>query len=94
MPRWTAFWLRSWAKWVGDDVIDIEEIRALVRPDGSDFELLGFDGGTVRLSLVMEDASCAECVLPRPMLEEIALGILRRTAPDVRQVHIDDPREA
>ena len=75
-------------------MIDIEEIRALVRPDGSDFELVAYDGNTVRLSLVIDDASCAECVMPRPILEEISLGILRRTSPDLRQVVIDDPREA
>jgi NifU-like domain len=74
-------------------VIDIEEIRALVRPDGSDFKLVAVEGDKVHLSLLIDDASCAECVMPRPILEEIALGILRRSAPDVRQVVIDDPRE-
>jgi NifU-like domain len=74
-------------------VIDIEEIRALVRPDGSDFKVVAVEGDTVHLSLLIDDASCAECVMPRPILEEIALSILRRSSPDVRQVVIDDPRE-
>lgn len=74
-------------------MIDIEEVRALVRPDGSDFELVGVDGGTVHLALLVEDASCAECVMPKPILEEMALGILRRSSPDVSTVVIDDPRE-
>jgi hypothetical protein len=75
-------------------LIDIEEVRALVRPDGSDFELVEVDGGTVRLALLVEDASCAECVMPKPILEEMALGILSRSAPEVKSVIIDDPREA
>ncbi|MCU1460058.1 MAG: NifU family protein [Acidimicrobiales bacterium] len=74
-------------------MIDIEEVRALVRPDGSDFEVVGVDGGTLRLALKVEDASCAECVMPRPVLEEMALAILRRSAPEVQRVVIDDPRE-
>jgi len=73
-------------------MIDIEEIRALVQPDGSDFELVAVDDGTVHLRLLVEDASCAECVMPKPILEEMALGILRRSSPGVTQVVIADPR--
>ena len=42
--------------------------------------------------LLVEDASCAECVMPKPILEEMALGILRRSSPGVTQVVIADPR--
>jgi Fe-S cluster biogenesis protein NfuA len=75
-------------------LIDIEEIRALVQPDGSDFELVKVEGDTVHLRLLVEDATCAECVMPKPILEEMAVGILRRSSPEVTRVEIDDPREA
>jgi hypothetical protein len=72
----------------------IAELRDLVRADGSDFAVSGIEGGTLHLRLVIEDASCADCVMPRPFLEAVALDIVRRTAPAVDRVTIDDPREA
>jgi hypothetical protein len=53
----------------------LEEARAIVRPDGSDFELLSIDtGDTVLLGLRLDGASCPECVLPRDYLESLVLA--------------------
>jgi len=68
-------------------------VRALVREDGSDLRLLGIDAdGTVRLQLDIEDASCADCVMPREVLEQVAQRMLGRALPEVRRVEIVDPR--
>ena len=58
-------------------------------------QLVSLDGpaGTVSLRLVLEGASCEECVMPRDFLEQIALDILRRSTSGVSSVSIDDPRE-
>jgi hypothetical protein len=73
----------------------LEGVRALVREDGSDLHLLGVDGdGTVRLRLDIEDASCADCVMPREVLEQVAQRLLSTAAPSVRRVQIVDPRLA
>jgi hypothetical protein len=72
----------------------LEELRTLVASDGADFEALDFDptAGTIRLRLLIPDAHCAECVMPRATLESVAAG---RLAPyGVHTVVIDDPREA
>jgi Fe-S cluster biogenesis protein NfuA len=73
----------------------VEDVAELVRPDGGDLELASFDAesGSVTLRLILEGANCAECVLPRPMLEEVAVGVLRRAAPAVTSLTIEDPRE-
>ena len=73
----------------------LDEVRSLVQADGGDMELVALDGstGTVSLRLVLEGASCEECVMPRDFLEQIALDVLRRTASGVSSVSIDDPRE-
>jgi len=47
----------------------------------------------VRLRLVLEGAECRECVLPRPMLEQIVTDALRTVVPDAGTVSISDPRE-
>jgi Fe-S cluster biogenesis protein NfuA len=71
----------------------LDEVRALVQADGGDMELVGLDADTVRLRLVLEGASCEECVMPRDFLEQIALDVLKRNVSGVAAVSIDDPRE-
>ena len=71
----------------------LDELRGLVTADGGDMTLVGVDGSTIRLQLVVEDAHCVECVMPRPFLEQVALDIFRRNGVDTDTVAIDDPRE-
>ena len=73
----------------------LEGVRSLVQADGGDIQLVSLDPATstVNLRLVVEGASCQECILPRPMLEDIAAGIIRRSLPELRTLSIDDPRE-
>ena len=74
----------------------VEDVRTLLQADGGDIELVGVDEptGRVDLRLILDTAECAECVLPRDMLERIGLDIIRKAAPDVATLHISDPREA
>jgi hypothetical protein len=69
------------------------ELRSLVEPDGADFDLVAYDAGAGRLHLrlVIPDAQCAECVMPRAALESVAAARLANHG--VRTVVIDDPRE-
>jgi hypothetical protein len=71
----------------------LDELRGLVQADGGDFMLLGVDGEVVSLQLVLEGANCVECVMPRELLEQIALDIFRRGGVAADAVSIDDPRE-
>ena len=72
----------------------LAELRTLVASDGADFELIRFDpvAGVLHLRLVIPDAQCAECVMPRAALESIATA--RLAGNGLRTVVIDDPREA
>jgi hypothetical protein len=72
----------------------IEEVRGLVQADGGDLLLTGVADGTVELRLVLEDAHCVECVMPKGFLEQVALDVLRRRGATVAAVRIADPREA
>ncbi len=69
-------------------------VREVLQSDGGDIELVGVEGDTARLRLVLESAGCAECVLPRPLLETIALQMMQPLVPGLSAVAIDDPREA
>ncbi len=71
----------------------LDEIRDLVRADGGDMLLASVDGDTIALRLVVEGASCVECVMPREFLEQVALDVFRRGGVAVDAVTVDDPRE-
>ncbi len=73
----------------------LEEVRSLVQADGGDMELVAVDeqGGRVSLRLILEGVECHECVMPRPLLEDIAANMLRRGVPEVTAVTVSDPRE-
>jgi hypothetical protein len=47
-------------------------LREFLQADGADVELAGIEGGTLRFNLLLADARCAECVVPRPLLEAAA----------------------
>jgi hypothetical protein len=66
---------------------DISPVRDLIQLDGGDIEVLADDGSSVHLRLLLEDAECAECVMPRGVLEEVSSKLLGVA------VKIDDPRE-
>jgi hypothetical protein len=69
-------------------------VRELLQPDGADIELVGVDGGTVRLRLSLENAECTDtCVMPRPMIEMLALQLMQPLVPGLTAVVVDDPRE-
>ena len=71
----------------------LDEARQLVQADGGDMQLVSTDDGTVSLKLILEGASCVECVMPREFLEQIVLDMLMRAGHGVTAVAIEDPRE-
>jgi hypothetical protein len=73
----------------------LDEIAGWLGPDGGRVVTTGWDeaSATLALRLELDSVECAECVVPRPMLDALLLGALRRHAPAVRAVTVDDPRE-
>jgi hypothetical protein len=71
----------------------LEEARQLVQADGGDLQVDSTDDTTVSLRLILEGASCVECVMPREFLEQIVLDMLTRAGHVVSVVAIKDPRE-
>lgn len=69
-------------------------VRELVAADGGDIVVASTSDDAVRLTLVLETAACAECVMPRSFLETVALDMMRPVLPELRAVVVDDPREA
>ena len=72
----------------GSPVIDLSPARDLLRADGADLELISEQPDGITVRLVLESAACAECVLPAPMLEQVASHLLGT------RVRVEDPRSA
>jgi Fe-S cluster biogenesis protein NfuA len=75
--------------------IDIGPLRALVAADGADLEVDEVDrlAGTVRLRLILPDASCSTCLMPSDVLATIAFERLAPSLPGLRSVVVLDPRD-
>ena len=71
----------------------LDELHGLVQADGADMVLTSVDGGTLVLRLVVENAHCVECVMPRAFLEQVALDVFQRAGVAADAVVVDDPRE-
>ncbi len=71
----------------------VDEIRDVVAADGGKLEMVGLAGKELTLRLVLEDAHCIECVMPRGFLELIAVDAMNRHGAPVTVVRIHDPRE-
>lgn len=67
-------------------------VRELIEADGGAVELTGTTADTVQIRLILDTAECAECVMPKPFLETVALDLLAPALPGLTAVEIDDPR--
>ena len=62
------------------------EVRELVTVDAS--------SGGITLRLILEDEACRECVMPRLLLEGVALDMIGARVAGLRSVSVQDPRES
>jgi hypothetical protein len=77
-------------------VAAVDELAGFLRADGADLLVRDADPKTARvhLALVVDDVTCAECVLqPDDLRDTIADALQRRIAGEFELV-LDDPRRA
>jgi hypothetical protein len=72
----------------------VAELRQIIQLDGVDLVLSSVDSDVASFRLILEDASCADCVLPRDRLEVLLVDRLEEAKLPISKVVIDDPREA
>jgi Fe-S cluster biogenesis protein NfuA len=70
----------------------IEPLVSALRADGGDLRVTAAGAEEVQLDLIVADANCAECIMPRPALEAMARTALAKTYGDVTVV-VSDPRD-
>jgi hypothetical protein len=74
--------------------LGLAAVRNLLQPDGADIELVSMLDGTALLRLDLGSAECTTtCVMPRPLLENLALQLMQPVVPGLMAVSIQDPRD-
>jgi Fe-S cluster biogenesis protein NfuA len=74
----------------------IAELAPMLQADGADLILLEANPATARIEVRLDvtDASCAECVLPTPLLEQVISDAISRRMPSEFELVLRDPRVA
>ena len=72
----------------------VAELAQLLRADGGDLLLVEANPKTDRISLqlVLDDVSCADCILPPDMLFDTVQQSLQRRIRGEFELLLDDPR--
>jgi Fe-S cluster biogenesis protein NfuA len=72
----------------------VAELARILRADGGDLVLVDADPKRARIALrlVLDDVSCADCVLPPAELHETVRRSLADRVRDEFELVIDDPR--
>lgn len=71
----------------------IEPLVGALQADGADVDVARVEGRLVELRLSVEDASCADCVMPGEVLEALLLDAIVTAGHDVERVRLADPRD-
>jgi len=79
---------------VTDDAIAsaVDEAGVLLRADGADLDLVGFDGSTVRVAVDISGSNCVECIIPPDLLAVMLSDAINRALDQRVEVVVDDPR--
>jgi Fe-S cluster biogenesis protein NfuA len=74
----------------------IAELAPMLQADGADLTLIEANPATARIEVRLEvaDATCAECVLPGPLLEQVISDTILRHDPGEFELVLRDPRTA
>jgi len=72
----------------------VDELARMLRADGGDLLLVSADSkiDRITLQLVLDDVTCAECVLPPDILFETVHASLERRVRGEFELVLDDPR--
>lgn len=74
----------------------IAELAPMLQADGADLTLVEANPATARIEVQLSvvDATCAECVLPGPLLEQVISDAISRRMSGEFELVLRDPRVA
>ncbi len=74
----------------------IAELTPMLQADGADLTLVEANPATARVEVALHvtDATCAKCVLPGPLLEQVISDAISRHTSGEFELVLRDPRTA
>jgi len=70
----------------------VAQLRQMLQLDGADLTVLSTSDTTATFAIELENANCADCVLPASMIESILAQELSGSIPQINEVVVRDPR--
>jgi len=72
----------------------VDEAGVLLRADGADLHLVGFDVETasVHVAVDISGSNCVECIIPPDLLAVMLTDAINRSLDATVEVVVDDPR--
>lgn len=72
----------------------VDEAGVLLRADGADLHLLGFDpdAASVHVAVDISGSNCADCIIPPDLLAVMLSDAINRNLDATVEVVVDDPR--
>ena len=72
----------------------VDEAGILLRADGADLHLLGFDAdaASVHVAVDISGSNCVECIIPPDLLAVMLSDAINRSLDTAVEVLVDDPR--
>jgi len=72
----------------------LDDLRTGLLLDGIELRLLRVADGVVEIAMRFSSDACADCIVPRPVLEQILLNSVREVDPSAKSlVLLDDDEE-
>jgi Fe-S cluster biogenesis protein NfuA len=72
----------------------VEDLRPSLQANGGDLVFERYEEGIVHLRLELTDEACLDCILPKPILEQVVTQAAREREPGVLGAELVDPRAA
>ena len=72
----------------------VDKLSSVLRADGGSLAIVSVERttGLLKLRLLLDDANCADCVLPAEHIEDLVLSALQKSACGINRVVVEDPR--
>ena len=67
-------------------------LTTLVEQDGGTIEIVQFTNNSIEFDLLLGDEGCADCVMPKQLLERIIFEKAKSICKDLKSVTLNDPR--
>jgi hypothetical protein len=71
----------------------IKGVRDTLQADKADLLVDSVAGETAKVTIVISDEACGDCILPKDLLAEMLMMVTQEDCPEIRNIEVYDPRD-